>query len=371
MTPTITPMRPRVAIDAHTLGRRATGNETYVRGLISGLTRELAAEAIVLADRAAELPPSFTGRVVRLSHRHPAPRLLLELATPRRQWGADLLHVQYVRPPRCDAGCVTTIHDISFEHFADLFPRRTRARMRITIPWSARHSRVVLTGSEHARNDILTAYGLPPERVKVTPYAADPAFVPMSPPRVEAKLQALGITPGYLLCVGNVQPRKNLRGLLRAYESLHRTIRPRLVVVGQASWRSADVYSAVERAGIAADVHFTGFVSTDQLVALYNGAAAFAYPSLYEGFGLPVLEALACGVPTLTSDRSSLPEVAGDAALLVDPESIEEMRVGLERLLCDTDLRKRLAEAGPRRARAFSWRRCAELTVRAYRDASA
>ena len=368
---TMTSMRPRVAIDAHTLGRRATGNETYVRGLISGLPSEPAAEPILLVDKAAEYPPSFTGRVVRLSYGHPAPRLLVELATPRRRWGADLLHVQYVRPPVCDARCVTTIHDISFEHFADLFPRRTRARMRLTIPWSARHSRVVLTGSEHARNDILTAYRLAPERVQVTPYAADPAFVPMSPPRVEAELQALGIKPGYLLCVGNVQPRKNLRGLLRAYLSLHRTIRPRLVVVGQARWRSAEVYSDVERAGIAADVQFTGFVSTERLVALYNGAAAFAYPSLYEGFGLPVLEALACGVPTLTSDRSSLPEVAGDAALLVDPESTEDMRAGLERLLCDTDLRERLAEAGPRRAAVFSWRRCAELTVRAYLEASA
>jgi alpha-1,3-rhamnosyl/mannosyltransferase len=243
--------------------------------------------------------------------------------------------------------------------------------MRLTIPWSARHSRMVLTGSRHARDDLLTAYGLSPDRVAVTPYAADPRFRTLAADEVGRRLVRFGLPPGYLLCVGNLQPRKNLRRLLQAYARLPQDLRPPLVVVGQAAWLYDDVYAAVREHRLSEAVSFTGFVETDELVGLYNGAAAFAYPSLFEGFGLPVLEALACGVPTLTSSRSSLPEVAGDAALLVDPESVEEIASGLERVLCDSQLRSRLVGAGPVQAARFSWPRCAELTVRAYNRALA
>jgi glycosyltransferase involved in cell wall biosynthesis len=358
-----------VAIDAHTIGRRATGNETYVRGLLSGLVERDDVEPLALVDPGMDLPAWLGERHAPLTNRRAVWRLLGELRRAGARWRADLLHVQYVRPPRSDVPVVTTIHDISFEHFPELFTRRTRLRMRATIPWSARHSAVVLTGSEHARTDILARYELPPQRVAVTPYAADSRFRHLVPDEADALLADLGLPAKYLLCVGNLQPRKNLRRLLEAYATLPTDIRPPLVVVGQPAWLYHDVYAAVRDHRLMEEVHFTGFVATDVLVALYSRAHAFAYPSLYEGFGLPVLEALACGVPTLTSDRSSLPEVAGDAALLVDPDSLDAIADGLEQIICDEDLRRTLAERAPRQAARFSWATCAQATVQAYRVA--
>lgn len=359
------------AIDAHTIGRQATGNETYVEGLLSALVDDPDIEPVALMDAATHPPPWLQGVATGAVHRNPIIRLARDLRRSGERWGADVLHVQYVRPPRSDIPVVTAIHDISFEHFPELFTKRTRARMRLTIPWSARRSARVLTGSHHARADIIERYELAPDAVAVTPYAARDEFRRLDAESVDACLASVGIERGYLLCVGNLQPRKNLRRLLEAYAGLAADRRPRLVIVGQAAWLYQDVYAAVRTHGLADAVHFTGFVSTDMLVALYNGARVFAYPSLYEGFGLPVLEALACGVPTLTSNTSSLPEVGGDAALLVDPLSTEALREGLDRLLTDTELRSRLILAGPRQAARFTWRRCATLTADAYRLATA
>jgi len=358
--------KPRVAIDAHTIGRRATGNETYVSGLLSGLVGRGEVDAVALVDQGVDAPGFLDGRYRRLRTRTAAARLVGELPFAGSRWGADLLHVQYVRPPLSDVPCVTTIHDISYEHFPALFTRRTRLRMRLSIRWSARNSALVLTGSRHAREDLLSTYGLREDRVEVTPYAADPRFRRLDAAAVRDRLERLSLPADYLLCVGNLQPRKNLPRLLEAYARLPAEVRPPMVVVGQAAWLYDEIHRSVRELSLDGAVHFTGFVEAEDLVALYNGAAVFAYPSLFEGFGLPVLEALACGTPTLTSDRSSLPEVAGDATVLVDPESVESIAAGLERLLCDSDLRTRLSIAGPVQAAGFSWDRCAELTVAAY-----
>jgi glycosyltransferase involved in cell wall biosynthesis len=321
-------------------------------------------ETVVLSDPGAEVPAALEQHQLRSSA--PVPRLLLDLAHPRREWSVDLLHVQYVRPPRCDVPVVTTIHDISFEHFPALFKRGSRIRMKLTIPWTARRSSAVITGSEFSRQDLITTYGLDPERVRVTPYAADPQFIRLPAEEVDRRLARFGIQPGYLLCVGNLQPRKNLRRLIEAYAGLRSDVRPHLVIVGQAAWQYNEIFAAIRRHRLTDNIHFTGFVRPPELVGLYSGAAAFAFPSLYEGFGLPVIEALACGVPTIASNRSSIPEVAGDAALLVDPENVAELRSGLERVLQDDGLRQTLMSEGPRRAAKFSWERCAEATVECY-----
>lgn len=361
--------RPRVVVDAHTIGRRATGNETYVQGLLAGLSGRDDLQIVALTDSGVDIRAGLEQHDLRF--RAPVPRLLMELAHPRRYWSADLLHVQYVRPPRCDVSVVTTIHDISFEHFPALFTRAARLRMQLTIPWSARHSAAVITGSDFSRQDLIATYGLDPERVRVTPYAADPRFIRLPAEEIDRRLARFAIPSGYLLCVGNLQPRKNLGRLIEAYAGLPDEVRPPLVIVGQAAWKYHDIFEAIRRHGLVDAVYFTGFVRTHELVALYGGAAAFAYPSLYEGFGLPVLEALACGVPTLASNRSSVPEVAADAALLVDPDSVEAIRAGIELLLRDNRLRSSLALKGPRRAAQFSWVRCAEETAACYVQALA
>jgi glycosyltransferase involved in cell wall biosynthesis len=365
-------LRARVALDAHTVGRRATGNETYIRGLLQGLAGQSSIEPVVLADPDADLPFEASPYGRRLRWRHPIPRLLLELSRPGRLWQADLLHVQYVRPPFCDVPCVTTVHDISYEHHPKLFTSRSRARMRATIPWSARHSAQVITGSEYSRTDLLDRYGLAPDRVHVTPYAADSRFRRQPTDAVAAVLRRLGLPHDYLLYVGNLQPRKNLPRLLDAFVLLHAAGHGLpLVIVGQRAWLADDVFAAVRRNRLEDCVHFTGYVAAADLPALYSGAHAFAYPSLFEGFGFPVLEALACGVPTLTSTTSSLLEVAGDGALTVDPTSTEAIADGLIRIVADQATRDRLAARGPEQAARFSWARCAELTVQVYRRALA
>lgn len=297
-------------------------------------------------------------------------RLLKDLARPGRTWGSELLHVQYVRPPRCDVPCATTIHDISFEHFPRLFTKRAVVRMRATIPWSARHSRVVITGSEYSRRDLIERYRLAPDRVVVTPYAADPRFRPQPPERVRLVRERLGLARDYVLYIGNLQPRKNLPRLLEAYVRLGAD-RPQLVIVGQRAWLHEQVFESVRRHRLDGHVRLTGYLDVDDLPPLYAGALAFVYPSLFEGFGLPVLEAMACGAPTLSSASSSIPEVAGDAALLVDPTRVDAIEEGLRRLLGDAGLRRRLSAAGLDQARLFSWQRCAEETTGAYRLALA
>jgi glycosyltransferase involved in cell wall biosynthesis len=365
----MTQTRPRVAVDAHTLGRRATGNETYVRGLLGGLVGRADIDPVILVDPKASVEDQFAPWVKHLSAQNAVIRLLRELGSPGRNWSADLLHVQYVRPPRCDVACITTIHDISYEHFRDLFDRRTLLRMRITIPWSARHSAAVITGSQYTRNDLIEHYRLKPHSVHVTPYAVDSRFRPLPLDVVRDTVERLGLPNEYLLYVGNLQPRKNLPRLLRAYVGLHADgIRVPLVIVGQRAWLSDEIFETVRRHGLKDSVYFTGYVPIDDLPALYTSALAFVYPSLFEGFGLPVLEALACGVPTVTSSVSSLPEVAGDAALLVDPRDTAALSAALARVLSDTDLRVRLTAAGPLRASTFSWERCAAQTAAIYQS---
>jgi glycosyltransferase involved in cell wall biosynthesis len=367
----MTEARPRVAIDAHTVGRRGTGNETYVRALVGELIVRDDVEPLILADDGVDLPEVPEQIVRRLAIRHPVGRLLGELSSPRRRWGSELLHVQYVRPPRCDARCVTTVHDISFEHFPSYFTKRSLARMRATIPWSARRSAAVLTGSTYSRDDLIARYRLRPEKVHVTSYAADRRFRPQPDDIVRGALERFGLPRDYVLSVGNLQPRKNLPRLLEAYVRLPAGARPPLVIVGQRAWLHDEIFSSVRRFGLEGSVHFTGFVEADDLPAIYAGSLVFAYPSLFEGFGLPVLEAMACGVPTLSSRTSSIPEVAGDAAVLVDPTDVDAIAEGLSRLVSSQELRDRLRTAGLSQASAFSWARCATQTVAAYRAALA
>ena len=358
----------RVAIDAHTLGRRATGNETYVRSLLEALTERHDIHPIALVDPGAAIPHSLARNHRLLGWKHPIPRLMLDLASPRRKWGAQLLHVQYIRPPMSDVPIVTTVHDISFEHFPAMFTLMARARMRALIPWSARRSRAVLTGSAYSRMDLIERYGLSEDRVWVTPYAADARFRLHSRAEIEAVLERLRLPHDYVLCVGNLQPRKNLPRLLDAYAQLSNT-RPPLVVVGQRAWLHSDVFSSLRRLAMADQIHLTGYVAGTDLPALYSGALAFVYPSLFEGFGLPILEAMASGAPTVASNTSSIPEVAGNAAIQVDPTDVDAIAEALDRVISSESLRATMRKRGFRQAAQFSWDRCAEATLTAYHAA--
>jgi glycosyltransferase involved in cell wall biosynthesis len=281
----------------------------------------------------------------------------------------DLLHAEMIAPLLTPARIVVTVYDLSYEHYPAFFATGVAAAFRQFVPRTVRRAAVVLTLSEFSRQEIVRCYDVPPEKVVVTLCAADPMFRPL---KDEARLAAVraryGTGDRFILCVGDLQPRKNLKRLIAAYVRLRQAdaMRPKLVVVGRKVWLYDDIFAAARASGYADELIFTGYVPDEDLVMLYNAADVFVYPSLYEGFGLPPLEAMTCGTPVITSNTSSLPEVVGDAALTVDPVDVEALARAMATVLADTDLRARLSACGRQRAAAFSWEAAARTILRAY-----
>ncbi|HEX8922315.1 MAG TPA: glycosyltransferase family 1 protein, partial [Pyrinomonadaceae bacterium] len=301
----------------------------------------------------------------------PLVRIPLTLARELRRRPVDLLHVQYTAPPFAPCPVVATIHDLSFEHLPQTFKRRSRAQLRLTVRRTARAASRILVPSEHTRRDIIETYGLKPERVSVTPLAAPPSFAPVEDELELARVRELYKIKGdYILAVGSIQPRKNLPLLIAAYADLRRTRPqanlPQLALVGKKAWLYDETLRAIKESGLADLTVLTGYVAEADLPALYTGALCFAYPSYFEGFGLPPLEAMQCGTPVIAGNRTSLPEVVHDAGLLVDPFDKEALTEALGRMIDDANLRARLRVKGRERATHFSWRETARLTLRAY-----
>jgi glycosyltransferase involved in cell wall biosynthesis len=231
----------------------------------------------------------------------------------------------------------------------------------------------VLTLSDFSKGEIVRRYCVSPDKVLVAPCAADPRFHPLKDKaRLAEVRQHYGTGEHFILCVGDLQPRKNLKTLIAAYVKLRRadTIRQKLVLVGRKAWLYDDIFAAARMSGYQEALVFTGYVPDDDLVALYNAADLFVYPSIYEGFGLPPLEAMACGTPVVTSNTSALPEVVGDAAMTVGPLDVEALAGAIATVLASADLRARLSALGLQRAATFSWEATARLIASAYRIAA-
>lgn len=357
----------RIVIDLHMVGERETGNETYARELAEALVTRADHEYLLYTPR-----PEALGDLLRPHARAfrdvPSPvRLLWTYPRMLRQDGARLVHVHYAGPIPSPCPLVVTVHDLSFRIFPEFFSPRDRAVLGTLVPRTLKRAAAVLVPSESALRDILRFYPMPAERITVTPEAAAAHFRPQPADEVSRVKTQYGLAARYVLAVGNLQPRKNLERLLSAFANLaSRVDDVQLVVVGQKAWRGDGLERLVMRMGLAARVRLTGYVPASDLAAIYSGAAVFCYPSLYEGFGLPVLEAMACGAPVVTSDSSSLPEVAGDAAILVDPTSVGKLSLALESLLSSEVNREALRRRGLARAAKFSWRRTAALTAGVY-----
>ena len=366
-----------IGIDAHMLGHHETGNETYVLELArafaehdSGDTFFLYVEAVDGLPREIRVAPHM--RVIQYATRSPLRRLAWELPQRALADRLDVLHMSYNAPRRVPPPCalVVTIHDISFEHFPEFFPRRLRAFLRLSVPRSARAADQIITATANAKQDLITRYRLPAEKIAVTHYAAGAQFRRIKDATLLAAVRAKYQTGDpFMLAVGNLQPRKNWTRLIRAFRHAKHTAQlpHKLVIVGQRSGLDASILEAACDDPDA--VILTGYVPAEDLPLLYNAAQLFAYPSLYEGFGLPVVEAMACGTPVITSNVSCLPEIAGDAALLVNPYLETEIADTLVRLASDSSYRAELSARGLARARAFSWERTAQQTLDAYRRA--
>ncbi len=365
-----------IGIDAHAIGAQQGGNETYIRNLIVALADLDQENQYTLYFSVAQAAAAWRNRYANFSVRllpppTPLVRVPLALALELRRRPVDVLHVQYTAPPFCPVPVVTTIHDLAFEHLPETFTRRGKAQLRLTVRRTARQAAQILTVSEFSRQDIIKTYRLPPERITVTHNGCEAQFTPQPSSDREAEMikQKFGIARDYLLAVGSVQPRKNLLRLLRAYVLLREqqpSFQLQLVIVGRQLWLYKEVLREIKQQNFAMDVIVTGYASDEDLPALYRSAVALVYPSLFEGFGLLPLEAMACGTPVITSNCSSLPEVVGKAALLVNPYETADITQTIWKLAQDVMLRAQLREAGIEQARQFTWRAAAEKTLAVY-----
>lgn len=362
----------RFAIDAHAIGRRLTGNEVYIRSLINamaaeGQTRELL--AYVSSEQAAETLAAGV-RTSRVST-NPFLRLGVDLSGKVWKDQPDLLHVQYTAPLACPVPIVATVHDVSYLEHPEYFTRERALQLKWTVRRTVQRAAKILTGSESARNSILKVYGdLAEDKVVVVPIAASPAFRKISHEAAAAAVRdRFSLASPFLLGVGDLQPRKNQIGLIRAFARLIREypqLPHNLVLAGKPTWFAPRIYQAARESGVADRVRFLGFVSDQDLLHLYNACDVFVFPSYYEGFGIPVLEAMACGRAVVCSNTSSLPEVADGAGLLFDPYSVNEMVRAMADLLLDSELRSRMERLGLQRAAHFSWKRAAQETLDVY-----
>jgi glycosyltransferase involved in cell wall biosynthesis len=365
----------KIAIDVRKW--RDYGIGTYVRNLVRHLARLdhettyflfcLRSDEATLRDLAENFVPVIDDSAgYGLREHWSIPRLV-------RRLGADLLHTpHYVLPLLARRPAVVTVHDCIHLRFPEYLPRGPALRYaRVMMSAALRRSALVFTVSEASRRDILHFYPrTDPEQILVVHNAVDAALL-VAPDEAERERvrERYQIRGRFVLYAGNVKPHKNVDRLVHAFARLRQ--RPgledvKLLIIGQDENRYAGLRRTVEEAGVRQDVRFFGFVPDATLATLYRLASVFAFPSLYEGFGLPPLEAMACGTPVVTSRLSSLPEVVGDAALLVDPYSVEEIEAALARVLADDALRADLAARGLERARCFSWERSARAIHGAY-----
>jgi glycosyltransferase involved in cell wall biosynthesis len=371
-----------IGIDAHAIGARQGGNETYIRNLIkslAGIDGENRYTIYLANARAAgqwreeftKFHPNFSVRL--LPPPTPLVRVPVFLAYELFRRPVDVLHVQYTAPPFCRAPVVATIHDLAFERMPETFTRRGSFQLKLTVRRTAKKAARVATVSEYSRKDLLEIYKLPPEKVVVTYNGIESHFTPRPEASNEDELirGRYGIAREYLLAVGSLQPRKNLVRLIKAYAKLrgeNKDFRHQLVIVGRKLWLAHEIFDEVKRQRWAEDVILTGYVPDEDLPALYRAAVAFVYPSLFEGFGLPPLEAMACGTPVVTSDTSSLPEVTEGAALLIDPHDESALAHALTEIVNNEQLRVELRERGIAQAGKFTWRDAAEKTLRLYQE---
>lgn len=372
----------RIAIDYTSAIHQRAGIGRYTRNLVTALAALDQQTPYVLFSAGTDplqpsWPPNFSRCELKLSERQMTiiwHRLKLPLPVEIFTGRIDLFHSpDFVLPPVVGAIKVLTIHDLSFERLPECSSPALLYYLKAAVPPSVRRADWLLADSESTKNDLIELYKVPQERITVIYAGYDPVFH-SDPAADDATIRAhYGIDKPYILGLGTLQPRKNFKTLIYAYYQLiqEQHIPHQLVIGGQKGWLYEDIFDAVRELHLNDRVSFLGFVEDAHLPALYRGAELFAFPSLYEGFGIPILEAMGCGTPVVTANNSSLPEVAGDAALLVDAHDAAALADAMWCIMSDSTCRAALRERGLQRVKLFSWQHAAETLLTVYRQALA
>lgn len=363
------PHRPlRIAVDATTWAPARTGVGLYTERLLRAWQQLAYGDQLLLltnrfADTAAASGLQVYGPAM------PVRALWLQTAMPLQllRFAPDVAFFpNYLAPllPLPHIPYVLTVHDLAVFLYPETFTFKKRVLQRAALPWLVRRAAAIVVPSENTRRDLLRLLPTDPAKVVVTPLAAPPDIGEAPSPELVGQVRRdLGLPERYLLSVGTLEPRKNVVRLIEAFERIATEFGDvQLVIAGGKGWRDEDISRALRRPELKARIVSVGYVTPDQLKVLYHQALALCYPSLYEGFGLPVVEAMACGTPVLTSRGSSLDEVAGTAALAVDPLDVGAIAAGIRQMLADPELRQRMRVQGLARAGELSWQRTAEQT---------
>ncbi len=373
----------RISIDYTAAVRQRAGIGRYTRGLIGALARVDAENRYTLLmphdarfmDSALQLGQCSNFRLARAPLNEKLlvtmwQRLSLPLPVEMFTGAADIFYSpDFVLPPTRAKKKILTVHDLSFMRVPETAVPNLKWYLEGAVPRAVKRADLIFADSDATRADLFELFGAMPERVQTLYSGVEPMFCRVTDPGMleQTRAQYLLDKP-FILSVGTIEPRKNLARLIEAYAHLPQRKDFDLVLAGGQGWMHGDIYHAPEKFGVGDSVRFLGFVPDRNLPALYSLATLVAYPSLYEGFGLPVLEALACGAPVVTSNTSSLPEVAGDAALMVDPRDTDALTAALARVLDDAQLRTDLARRGLNQARKFSWEASARRLRSAFDD---
>lgn len=377
--------RMRIGIDYTSAVRQSAGIGRYTRSLVRALARldsdnhyallvpsdgrELAETQS--APHPMEGPGNFRTVRAPLTERALAvmwQRLRIPLPVEVFTGRIDICYSpDFVLPPTRAKKRILTVHDLSFKRVPETAVPNLKWYLDEAVPRAVKRADLILADSNATRTDLIELFQTPPERVETLYSGVDDYFCPVTDKALLAGVLARhGLAKPFILSVGTIEPRKNLVRLIEAFSRLGRQGEFDLVIVGGRGWMSEEIFSAPARFGVAPAVRFLGYVPESDLPALYSLASLFVYASLYEGFGLPVLEAMACGAPVITSDNSSMPEVAGEAAVLVDPRSVEGIQNSIARLLEDGNARSELGRRGRERAARFTWDASARRLLTAF-----
>jgi len=369
---------PRIGLDFHVVSGIYQGVRTYLTNLLESVLKvESELKYFIYAKNPKELSylENHNAKVILKKLPSASGRLNLLIGFPicAIRDKLSLFHSQYVLPPFIPCKTVLTIHDILYESHPEFFPEIHRRLLKLFVPLSARKASKIISDSEFTKDQIIKYYDIPEEKITVIYLGVKDKFAPIrDQDLIFSVIQKYGIKKKYIIFVGRIEPRKNIVGLLNAFDYIKKRGKKDLclVIVGNQDniFKEKELFDKIKELQLDLDVIFTGGVSEDDLPVLYNGAEVLVYPALAEGFGLPVLEAMACGIPVITSNTTSLPEVAGNAAILVNPYSYEELGESLNRLLSNQGLRKELSAKGLERARKFRWEKAAEKTIQLYRE---